>query len=52
MGQHKYNSTAIAAANAELPPKPKKLGKLKKRKTTKANDLCRDVYQNWYSTIF
>ena len=29
MGQHKYNPTAIAAANAELPPKPKKLGKLK-----------------------
>lgn len=22
MGQHKYNPTAIAAANGELPPKP------------------------------
>ena len=23
MGQHKYNSTAIAAKNGEIPPKPK-----------------------------
>lgn len=30
MGQHKYNPTDIAAANGELPPKPKKLGKRKK----------------------
>lgn len=27
MGQHKYNPTAIAAKNGELPPKPKKMGK-------------------------
>lgn len=27
MGQHKYNPTAKAAANGELPPKPKKMGK-------------------------
>ena len=27
MGQHKYNPTAIAAANGELPPKPKKMSK-------------------------
>lgn len=27
MGQHKYNQTAIAAKNGELPPKPKKMGK-------------------------
>lgn len=27
MGQHKYNHTAIAAKNGELPPKPKKIGK-------------------------
>lgn len=27
MGQHKRNPTAIAAANGELPPKPKKLSK-------------------------
>lgn len=27
MGQHKYNPTAIAAKNGELPPKPKKLSK-------------------------
>lgn len=27
MGQHKYNPTAIAAKNGELPPKPKKVGK-------------------------
>lgn len=27
MGQHKYNPTAIAAKNSELPPKPKKPSK-------------------------
>lgn len=27
MGQHKYNPTAIAAKNGELPPKPKMMGK-------------------------
>ena len=27
MVQHKYNPTAIAAKNGELPPKPKKMGK-------------------------
>ena len=27
MGQHKYNPTAVAAKNGELPPKPKKMGK-------------------------
>lgn len=27
MGQHKYNPTAIAAKNGELPPKPKQIGK-------------------------
>ena len=27
MGQHKYNPTAIAAKNGELPPKPKKKSK-------------------------
>lgn len=27
MGQHKYNPTAIAAKNGELPPKPKKPSK-------------------------
>lgn len=27
MGQHKINPTAIAAANGELPPKPKRIGK-------------------------
>ena len=27
MGQHKYNPTAIAAKNGELPPKPKPMGK-------------------------
>ena len=27
MGQHKYNPTAIAAKNRELPPKPKKMSK-------------------------
>ena len=27
MGQHKHNPTAIKAANGELPPKPKMMGK-------------------------
>jgi hypothetical protein len=27
LGQHKYNPTAIAAKNGELPPKPKKMSK-------------------------
>lgn len=27
MGQHKYNPTAIAAKNGELPPKPQKMSK-------------------------
>jgi hypothetical protein len=27
MGQHKYNPTAVAAKNGELPPKPKKMSK-------------------------
>lgn len=27
MGQHKYNQTAIAAKNGELPPKQKKISK-------------------------
>lgn len=27
MGQHKYNPTAIAAKNGELPPKPKGISK-------------------------
>lgn len=27
MGQHKYNPTAIAAKNGELPSKPKKISK-------------------------
>ena len=27
MGQHKYNPTAIAAKNGELPPKPKQTSK-------------------------
>ena len=27
MGQHKYNPTAIAAKNGEIPPKPKPLSK-------------------------
>lgn len=30
MGEHKFNPTAIAAKNGELPPKPKKMSKLEK----------------------
>lgn len=43
MGQHKYNSTAISAANAELPPKPKKLGKLKSERLLKQM-ICAEMY--------
>ena len=32
MGQHKYNPTAIAAKNSELPPKPKKMSKAERDK--------------------
>lgn len=32
MGEHKYNPTAIAARNGELPPKPKKMSKAKRDK--------------------
>lgn len=32
MGQHKYNKTAIAAKNGELPPKPKKMSKREKER--------------------
>ena len=43
MVQHKYNPTAIAAANAELPPKPKKLGKLKSERLLKQM-ICAEMY--------
>lgn len=33
MGQHKYNPTAIAAKNGELPPKPKMMGKRERERT-------------------
>ena len=32
MGQHKYNATAIAAKNGELPPKPKGMSKMERRR--------------------
>ena len=43
MGQHKYNPTAIAAANGELPPKPKKLGKRKSERLLKQM-ICAEMY--------
>ena len=43
MGQHKYNPTAIAAENAELPPKPKKLGKRKSERLLKQM-ICAEMY--------
>ena len=43
MGQHKYNPTAIAAANGELPPKPKKLGKRKSERLLKQM-ICAKMY--------
>lgn len=43
MGQHKYNPTAIAAANGELPPKPKKLGKRKSERLL-MQMICAEMY--------
>nr|DAP85226.1 MAG TPA: hypothetical protein [Caudoviricetes sp.] len=43
MGQHKYNPTAIAAANGELPPKPKKLDKRKSERLLKQM-ICAEMY--------
>lgn len=43
MGQHKYNSTAIAAANGELSPKPKKLCKRKSERLLKQT-ICAEMY--------
>lgn len=43
MGQHKYNPTAIAAANGELPPKPKKLGKRESERLLK-QIICAEMY--------
>lgn len=43
MGQHKYNPTAIAAANGELPPKHKKLGKRKSERLLKQM-ICAEMY--------
>ena len=43
MGQHKYNPTAIAASNGELPPKPKKLGKRKSERLLKQM-ICAEMY--------
>lgn len=41
MGQHKHNPTAIAAANGELPPKPKKMGKRELERELYA--MCEDA---------
>ena len=43
MGQHKYNPTAIAAANCELPLKPKKLGKRESERLLK-QIICAEMY--------
>ena len=32
MGQHKYNPTAIAAKNGEIPPKPKRPSKAERER--------------------
>lgn len=32
MGQHKYNQTAIAAKNGEIPPKPKRPSKAERER--------------------
>jgi len=46
MGQHKYNPTAIAAKNGELPPKPERPSK---RETELA--LYRAIYASMFNRI-
>lgn len=46
MGQHKYNPTAIAAKNGELPPKPERPSK---RATERA--LYQAIYASMLSRI-
>ncbi len=41
MGQHKYNPTAIAAKNGELPPKPKKMSKRESERLLYAK--CKEI---------
>ena len=40
MGQHKYNPTAIAAKNGEIPPKPKPLSKIEREAMIYAAFQC------------
>lgn len=41
MGEHKYNPTAIAAKNGELPPKQKPLGKRETLRIVEAK--CQEI---------
>lgn len=43
IGQHKYNPTAIAAENDELPLKPKKLGKRESERLLN-KIICAEMY--------
>lgn len=43
MGQHKFNPTAIAAKNGELPPKPPKKSK---------REIDRDIYAMCQAAIY
>lgn len=42
MGQHKYNPTAVAAKNGELPPKPERPSK---------REIERDMYRELYNAM-
>lgn len=44
MGQHKYNPTAIAAKNGELPPKPRKPSKRERELLAKAR---KKLFAEW-----
>lgn len=56
MGQHKYNPTAIAAKNGELPPKPKPMSKRERdalmyakiREVTGINELANHMEASPY----
>lgn len=53
MGQHKYNPTAIAAKNGELPPKPKKMSKREAERLiyAKCQDIVYGRFVNAYAKL-
>lgn len=48
MGQHKYNPTAIAAKNGELPPKEKSMSKAERDRMIYAK--CKEILYKPFET--